>query len=90
MKRRRRPEEIKQQNWKINVGNVSRRFPHRTTFMSVRMDISTRKEKNFTIIRYSVHMIDNKYNICFINKNIQVKEYFYSTVPPALDRPIAK
>ena len=52
MKRRRRLEEIKQQNWKINVGNVSRTFPLRTTFMSVRMDISTRKEKDFTTIRY--------------------------------------
>ena len=54
MKRRSRLEleEIKQQNLKINVGNVSRTFPLPTTCMSVRMDISTRKEKNFTTIRY--------------------------------------
>ena len=52
MKRRRRAEEIKQQNWKINVANVSKRFLPRTTFMSVRMDISIRNERAFRTIRY--------------------------------------
>ena len=55
MKRRKRPRKIKQQNWKINVENVSKIFPPHTTFMSVRMDISTRSDKGVRISRYHKH-----------------------------------